>query len=62
MDYLLKTVNHSDIRVRKEGIKAMGELSAPGVFPALRECFNDPEVQIRTAAARGSGQYPHNNR
>ncbi|MEK7741364.1 MAG: HEAT repeat domain-containing protein, partial [Nitrospirota bacterium] len=55
VDYLLKTVNHSDIRVRKEGIKAMGELGAPGVFPALRECFNDPEVQIRTAAARALG-------
>ena len=52
VDYLLKTVNHSDIRVRKEGIKALGELGAQGVFPALRECFNDPEVQIRTAAAR----------
>ncbi len=55
VDYLLKTVNHSDIRVRKEGIKALGELGAPGVFPALRECFNDPEVQIRTAAARALG-------
>lgn len=55
VDYLLKTVNHSDIRVRKEGIKAIGELGAPGVFPALRECFNDPEAQIRTAAARALG-------
>lgn len=55
VDYLLKTVNHSDIRVRKEAIKALGELGAPGVFPALRECFNDPEVQIRTAAARALG-------
>ena len=25
------------------------------MFPALRECFNDPEVQIRTAAARALG-------
>ena len=32
VDYLLKTVNHSDIRVRKEGIKAMGELGAPECF------------------------------
>lgn len=54
-DYLLKTVNHSDIRVRKEWIKTLGELGAPEVFPALRECFNDPEVQIRTAAARALG-------
>lgn len=29
VDYLLKTVNHSDMRVRKEGIKALGENSAP---------------------------------
>ena len=62
VDYLLKTVNHSDIRVRKEGIKAMGELSAPGVFPALRECFNDPEVPDKDCCGKGSGQYPHNNR
>jgi hypothetical protein len=55
VDYLLKTVNHSDIRVRKEGIKALGELGVPGVFPVLRGCFNDPEVRIRTAAARALG-------
>jgi len=55
VEHLLKTVNHSDIRVRKEGIKALGELGAPGVFPVLRECLNDPELQIRTAAARALG-------
>ena len=55
VEHLLKTVHHGDIRVRKEGIKALGELGAPGVFPALRECFNDPEAQIRTAAARALG-------
>jgi len=54
-DYLLKTVNHGDIRVRKETIKALGELGTPGVLHTLKECFGDPEVQIRAAAARALG-------
>ncbi|MBI4684123.1 MAG: HEAT repeat domain-containing protein [Nitrospirae bacterium] len=55
VDYLLRTVNHSDIRVRKEVIKALGELGTAGVLQTLKECLDDPEVQIRTSAARSLG-------
>jgi len=55
VDYLLKTVNHSDVRVRKEVIKALGELGTAGVLQTLKECLDDPDGQIRTAAARALG-------
>lgn len=55
VDYLIRTVNHSDVRVRKEGIRALGELGTQGVLLTLKECLDDADVQIRTAAARSLG-------
>lgn len=55
VDYLIKTVNHSDIRVRKEVIKAFGEFGGQGVLQTLKECLDDPDSQIRTSAARAVG-------
>ncbi len=55
VDYLLRTVNHGDVRVRKEVIKALGELGSQNVLQTLKECLDDPDVQIRTAAARSIG-------
>lgn len=55
IEYLLKTIRHGDIRVRKEGIRTLGELGAREVIPALRECFNDHDMQIRVATARAFG-------
>lgn len=52
IDYLLKTVKHSDIRVRKEGIKALGELGGKEGIQTLRECLDDTDMQIRVAAAK----------
>lgn len=52
IDYLLKTVKHSDIRVRKEGIKALGELGGKEGVQTLRECLDDTDMQIRVAAAK----------
>ena len=54
-EYLLKTVRHSDIRVRKEGIKALGELGGHDVIQTLRECLDDADVEVRVAAARAFG-------
>ena len=54
-EYLLRTVRHSDIRVRKEGIKALGELGGHDVIQTLRECLDDAEPEIRMAAARAFG-------
>jgi HEAT repeat protein len=55
VEFLLKTVRHADIRVRKEVIRALGELGGGGVFQALRECLEDPEIQVRSAALRALG-------
>jgi HEAT repeat protein len=55
VEYLLKTVRHADIRVKKEVIRALGELGGSGVFQALRECLDDPDDQVRSAALRSLG-------
>jgi hypothetical protein len=48
VDYLLKTVRHGDIRVKREVIRALGELGGAGVIQALRDCLEDPEIQVRS--------------
>ncbi len=55
VDYLLKTVTHGDIRVRKEVIRTLGELGGGGVLVALRDCLVDPDQQVRSAALRALG-------
>jgi HEAT repeat protein len=52
VDYLLKTVKHGDIRVKKEVIRTLGELGGTGVLQALRDCLDDPDVQVRTASLK----------
>jgi hypothetical protein len=52
IEYLLRTVRHGDIRVRKEVIKTLGELGGKEVIQALRECLDDPDMQVRIAAAK----------
>jgi HEAT repeat protein len=54
-EYLLRTVRHSDIRVRKEGIKALGELGGRDVIQTLRECLDDADPEIRVSAAKAFG-------
>jgi len=51
-EYLLRTVRHGDIRVRKEVIKAFGELGGKEVIHTLRECLDDPDMQVRIVAAK----------
>jgi HEAT repeat protein len=55
VDYLLKTVKHGDIRVKKEVIRALGELGGAGVLQSLRDCLDDPDVQVRSAALKALG-------
>jgi HEAT repeat protein len=55
VDYLLKTVKHGDIRVKKEVIRALGELGGGGVLQTLRECLDDSEGQVRSASLRALG-------
>lgn len=55
VDYLLRTVKHGDIRVKKEVIRTLGELGGAGVIKALKDCLDDPELQVRSAALRAFG-------
>ena len=52
---LLKIVRHGDIRVRKEAIKALGELGGQGIIQVLKESLNDPELQVRVVTAKALG-------
>jgi hypothetical protein len=52
---LLKIVKHGDIRVRKEAIKALGELGGQGIIQVLKESLNDPELQVRVVTAKALG-------
>lgn len=54
-EYLLRTVRHNDIRVRKEGIKALGELGGHDVIQTLRECLEDEDGEVRITAAKAFG-------
>ena len=55
VEYLLNTAKHTDERVRKEAIKALGELKSPLALQTLRDCLNDMELSIRKSAARALG-------
>ena len=55
VDYLLKTVRHGDIRVKKEVIRALGELGGAGVLQTLRDCLDDTDHQVRSAALKALG-------
>jgi len=55
VDFLLKTVKHGDVRVKKEVIRALGELGGSGVIVALRDALEDPEDQVRIAALKALG-------
>lgn len=50
VDYLLKTARHGDVRVKKEVIRAFGELGGPGVIQALRNFLDDPDFKVKSAA------------
>ncbi len=55
LDYLLKTIKHGDIRVRKEVIRSLGEFGGDTVLKTLRECLYGPEAQVRSAALKALG-------
>jgi len=55
VEYLLNTAKHTDERVRKEAIKALGELKSPLALQTLRDCLNDADISIGKSAARALG-------
>jgi hypothetical protein len=55
VEHLLTTSRHSDVRVRKESVKALGELKSPLALQALRDALDDPDSTIRRVAAKSLG-------
>jgi hypothetical protein len=50
VDHLIRTVQHSDLRVRKEAIRSLGEIGEDRALQTLEHCLQDPDVRMRTAA------------
>jgi len=56
VDYLLRTVNHQDIRVRIEVIRSLGELGDGRALSPIVECLEDEsEIQLKYTAIRALG-------
>jgi len=55
VEYLLSTARHADVRVRKESIKALGELKSPLALQTLRDCLDDKDDSIRKMSAKALG-------
>ncbi|MBI4823194.1 MAG: HEAT repeat domain-containing protein [Nitrospirae bacterium] len=55
VEYLTKAVKHSDVRVRKEVLKCLGELGGPAVVPTIRDCLSDPDSSVSISAVRSLG-------
>lgn len=55
IEYLLRTVRHSDVRVKKEVIKTLGELGGKEVIQSLKECLDYPDVQVRIITVKAFG-------
>ncbi len=45
--YLTKPLSHTDPRVRKETIKAIGNIGGINTFPLLKAALNDPDPSVR---------------
>ena len=56
VDHLIRTVKHSDLRVRKEAIKSLGEIGEDSALQTLGHCLQDPDVRMRTAAINAISQ------
>ncbi|HAM53391.1 MAG TPA: hypothetical protein DCP92_22860 [Nitrospiraceae bacterium] len=52
VEHILNTARHSDARVRKESIKALGELKSPLALQTLRDGLDDVDPSIRRASAK----------
>lgn len=55
VDYLIRAARHSDVRVRKEVIKALGDVGHQGVINTLKDALGDHEPAVRTTAVRALG-------
>lgn len=57
VEYLIDTVRHPDSRVRREAIKAIGELKNPLALQLLKDCLNDYDPSIRKISVKALSNY-----
>lgn len=57
VEYLINTVRHPDSRVRREAIKAIGELKNPLALQLLKDCLSDYDSSIRKTAVRALSNF-----
>lgn len=57
VEYLIDTVRHPDNRVRREAIKAIGELKSPLALQLLKDCLNDYDPSIRKTAVKALSNF-----
>ncbi len=50
INYLLKPLEHEDIRVKKEVIRTLGDLGGDKALTALRKCIHDNNIHLRRTA------------
>jgi hypothetical protein len=54
-EYLLKTIRHGDVRVRREVIRGLGELGGEEALQPLKERLDDTDTGVRIEAAKAIG-------
>ena len=54
-NYILKSLDNKDVRVRKEVIKALGEFGGDKSETALKKCLQDQDINIRRIALSSLG-------
>lgn len=57
LEYLIDTVKHPDSRVRREAIKAIGELKNPLALQLLKDCLNDYDPSIRKTSVKALSSF-----
>jgi len=55
VEHLLNSARHADIRVRREAIKALGELKSPLALQTLRDSLDDSDPSIRISSVKALG-------
>lgn len=57
VECLVNAAKHTDVRVRKEALKALGETKSPNALQVLRDSLNDPDQSVRITAVKALGSY-----
>jgi HEAT repeat protein len=59
VDHFSRTINHSDARVRRETVLALGKVGGEEAVPLLVKALSDGEANLRSAAAMMLGLTKH---